>query len=90
MKVNRKMKHADQNTLSLSEARSLAAKDNANWCIVPLGADLTVARMEFGDGLRVVRIRGRTGAPLRFPSILEARRFVRRELGIQRTTLLPM
>ena len=90
MKIHDETKPTKRNTLSLSEARKLAAKDDANWCIVPQGADLTVGRLVLGEDLRVVKIRGRTGAPLRFPTLMEARRFVKRELGIARTTLMPM
>jgi hypothetical protein len=90
MNFRRETKFTKRNTLSLSEARRLAAKGADQWCIVPQGADLTVARLVVGNELRVVRIRDRTGALLRFPSIQEARRFVRSELGIERTTLLPL
>lgn len=90
MNVNRESGHPDRNTLSLSDARTLAANDGTNWCIVPLGTDLTVARLVLGEEVRVLRIRDHTGAPLRFPTIEEARSFVKRELGIQRTALFPL
>lgn len=90
MNVNRESGHLDWNTLSLSDARTLAANDGSNWCIVPLGTDLTVARLVVGDEVRVLRVRDHTGALLRFPTIEDARLFVRRELGIQRTALFPL
>ncbi len=76
-------------TLTLPEARELAASDKTSWCIVPLGFDLTVAKLDIDDGLCVRRIRDASGRLMRFPSIQEARQFLLDTLGISRTMLLP-
>ncbi len=80
---------AGLDTLTLSEAYELAVQDKTSWCIVPLGLDLTIARLVLDDELRVVRIRDNSGMLLRFASIQEARNFLRSALGIMRTTVLP-
>lgn len=75
-------------TLTLLEAHELAVNDKTGWCIVPLGFDLTVAKLEIDDDLRMRRIRGDSGKLLRFPTIQEARQFLLSTLGIPRTMLL--
>ncbi len=81
--------HVGLDTLTLAEAYELAVQDKTSWCIVPLGWDLTVARLVLDSELRVVRIRDNSGTLLRFPSIQEARQFLRGTLGVLRTTVLP-
>ena len=76
-------------TLSLRDARNLAAKDKSNWCIVPFGYDLAVGKMILDQDVRLLSIRDDTGTVLRFPAIQEARRFLRDELGISRTMVVP-
>ena len=76
-------------TLSLREARNLAAKDKANWCIVTLGFDLAVGKMILDQDVRLLSIRDDAGTVLRFPAIREARQFLRDELGISRTMVVP-
>jgi len=76
-------------TLSLRDARNLAAKDKSNWCIVPLGYDLAVGKMILDQDVRLLSIRDDTGTVLRFPAIQEARRFLKDELGISRTMVVP-
>jgi len=76
-------------TLSLREARNLAAKDKANWCIVTLGFDLAVGKMILDQDVRLLSIRDDAGTVLRFPAIQEARQFLRDELGISRTMVVP-
>ena len=47
-------------TLSLREARNLAAKDKSNWCIVPFGYDLAVGKMILDQDVRLLSIRDDT------------------------------
>ena len=76
-------------TLSLRDARNLAARDKSNWCIVPFGYDLAVGNLILDQDVRLLSIRDDTGTVLRFPAIQEARRFLREELGISRTMVVP-
>ena len=76
-------------SMTLSQARKLAAKEKSNWCIVPLGIDLAVGLMELNEEIRVVPICCEKGNTLRFPSIPSARDFLKRQLAISRTMLLP-
>lgn len=76
-------------TMSLSQARKLAAKEKSNWCIMPLGVDLAVGRMELDAEIRVVPICCEKGNTLRFPSIPSARDFLRRQLSVSRSMLFP-
>jgi hypothetical protein len=76
-------------TLSLRDARDLAAKDKSNWCIVPFGFDLAVGKMILDQEVRLLSIRDDAGTVLRFPAINEARQFLRDELGISRTMMVP-
>ena len=75
--------------MSLSQARKLAAKEKSGWCIMPLGFDLTVGRMELDADIRVVPICCEKGDTLRFPSIPSAREFLRRQLSVSRSMLIP-
>ena len=74
-------------TRRLAEAYGLPCRTRPAG-IVPLGWDLTVARLVLDSELRVVRIRDNSGTLLRFPSIQEARQFLRGTLGVLRTTVL--
>ncbi len=76
-------------SMTLSEARKLAVKEKSNWCIVPLGIDLAVGLMELNEEIRVVPICCEKGNTLRFPSIPSARDFLKRQLAVSRTMLLP-
>ena len=75
--------------MTLSEARKLAAKEKSGWCIVPLDFDLTVGRLELDRDIRVVPICCEKGNTLRFPSIPSARDFLRRQLSVSRSMLIP-
>ena len=74
-------------SMTLSQARKLAAKEKSNWCIMPLGIDLAVGRMELDAEIRVVPICCEKGNTLRFPSIPSARDFLRRQLSVSRSML---
>ena len=76
-------------TMTLSEARKLAVKEKSNWCIMPLGIDLAVGLMELNEEIRVVPICCEKGNALRFPSIPSAREFLRRQLSVSRSMLIP-
>ncbi len=76
-------------SMTLSEARKLAATEKLNWCIMPLGIDLAVGRMELEEEIRVVPICCEKGNTLRFPSIPSARDFLRRQLAVSRSMLFP-
>ena len=76
-------------SMTLSQARKLAAKEKSNWCIMPLGIDLAVGRMELDAEIRVVPICCEKGNTLRFPSIPSARDFLRRQLSVSRSMLFP-
>ena len=76
-------------SMTLSQARKLAAKEKSGWCIMPLGIDLAVGRMELDAHIHVVPICCKKGNTLRFPSIPSARDFLRRQLSVSRSMLLP-
>ena len=76
-------------SMTLSQARKLAAKEKSNWCIMPLGIDLAVGCMELNAEIRVVPICCEKGNTLRFPSIPSARDFLRRQLSVSRSMLFP-
>ena len=76
--------------MTLSQARKLAAKEKSNWCIMPLGIDLAVGWMELAAEIRVVPICCEKGNTLRFPSIPSARDFLKRQLAVSRTMLIPV
>jgi len=75
--------------ITLSQARKLAAKEKSGWCIKPLDFDLTVGRLELDADVRVVPICCEKGNMLRFPSISSARDFLRRQLSVSRSMLIP-
>ena len=89
MAKNRKESAQAAAVMTLVEARKLAAKDKSGWCITPLGIDLAVGRMELDEEIRVVPICCEKGNMLRFPSIPSARDFLRRQLSVSRTMLIP-
>ena len=76
-------------SMTLSEARKLAAKEKSNWCIMPVGIDLAVGWMKLEEEIQVVPICCEKGNTLRFPSIPSARDFLRRQLSVSRTMLIP-
>ena len=76
--------------MTLSQARKLAAKEKSGWCIMPLGFDLAIGWMELDAEVRVVPICCEKGNTLRFPSIPCARDFLRRQLSVSRSMLLPV
>ena len=75
--------------MTLIEARKLAAREKSGWCVIPLGFDLAVGRMELDADIRIVPICCEKGNTLRFPSIPCARDFLRRQLSVSRSMLIP-
>ena len=75
--------------MTLSQARELATKEKSGWCVIPLGFDLAVGRMELDADIRIVPICCEKGNTLRFPSIPSARDFLRRQLSVSRSMLIP-
>ena len=76
-------------SMTLNEARKLAAKEKTNWCIMPIGIDLAVGLMELEEEIRVIPICCDKGNTLRFPSISSARDFLKRQLAVSRSMLFP-
>lgn len=75
--------------MTLIEARKLAATEKSGWCVIPLGFDLAIGRMELDAEIRIVPICCAKGNALRFPSIPSARDFLRRQLSVSRSMLIP-
>jgi hypothetical protein len=76
--------------MTLGEARQLAATDKTGWCITPLDYELTVGRLVVERELRIVKVCCDQGKVLRFPSIPSAREFLRNELLVSRSMLIPV
>lgn len=82
--------HDPDAALTLSEARKLARSDPSGWCIVPLACELAIGRLEVGEELRIAMVHDDDGEALRFPSIPSARDFLKSELAVSRSMLLPL
>jgi hypothetical protein len=76
--------------MTLTEARKLAAEDKNGWCITPLDYELIVGRLVVERDLRIVKVCCEQGNVLRFPSIPSAREFLRNELSVSRSMLIPL
>jgi hypothetical protein len=76
--------------MTLAAALELAQEDSLNWCIVPIGYDMTIAKLVFEDEVKVVKVLDEEGSLLRFPTMPQARDFLQQTFGVQRTSLLPL
>jgi hypothetical protein len=90
MEIRHEVENRPSLAMTLGEARELAATDKTSWCITPLDYDLTVGMLVVARDLRIVKVCCEHGKVLRFPSIPSAREFLRNELMVSRTMLIPL
>jgi hypothetical protein len=81
---------SDTAAITLAEARKLAAEDKNGWCITPLDYELVVGRLVVERDLRIVKVCCDEGNVLRFPTIPSAREFLRNELSVSKSMLIPL